>query len=111
MDPLGIPDQDITSLGETPMNALTISLSIWGIVVTAFVVLMVYRGYLSQHETDQLFLSETAPSSVHMENDEVIRRTNSIEPLCRGVGGAAILMTLVVAGIWLTQMLATAHVI
>ena len=62
------------------MNALTISLSIWGLVVTAFVVLMIYRGYLSQHETDQLFLSETVPSSMHQENDEIIRRTNSIEP-------------------------------
>jgi hypothetical protein len=93
------------------MNALTISLSVWGLVVAAFVALMVYRGYLSQHETDQLFLSETAPSSVHQENDEIIRRSNSIEPICRGVGGAAILMTLVVAGIWLTQVLSSNHLI
>ncbi len=93
------------------MNALTISLAIWGLVVAAFVVLMVYRGYLSQHETDQLFLSETAPSSVHQENDEIIRRSNSIEPICKGVGGVAILMTLVVVGVWLSQMLSTAHVI
>jgi len=93
------------------MNALTISLSIWGLVVTAFVVLMIYRGYLSQHETDQLFLSETVPSSMHQENDEIIRRTNTIEPLCKGVGGAAVLMTLVVVGIWLTQTLITAHVL
>jgi hypothetical protein len=93
------------------MNALTISLSIWGLVIAAFVVLMVYRGYLSQHETDQLFLSEAVPSAGHQENDDIIRRTNSIEPLCKGVGGAAILMTLVVAGIWLTQMLSTAHLI
>lgn len=93
------------------MNALTISLSIWGLVVAAFVVLMVYRGYLSQHETDQLFLSETAPSAGHQENDDIIRRTNSIEPICKGVGGAAILMTLVVVGVWVTQMLVTAHLI
>jgi hypothetical protein len=72
---------------------------------------MVYRGYLSQHETDQLFLSEPAPSPGHQENDEIIRRTNSIEPICRGVGGAAILMTLVVAGVWLSEMLAATHLI
>jgi choline-glycine betaine transporter len=93
------------------MNALTISLAIWGLIVAAFVVLMVYRGYLSQHETDQLYLSETVPSAGHAENDEFIRRTVSIEPICKGVGAAAILMTLVVAGVWVTQMLGTAHVI
>jgi hypothetical protein len=93
------------------MNALTISLSVWGLVVAAFVALMVYRGYLSQHETDQLFLSETAPSATHQENDDIIRRSNSIEPICRGVGGAAILMTLVVVGVWLSQMLSTAHLL
>jgi hypothetical protein len=93
------------------MNALTISLSLWGLAVTAFVALMVYRGYLSQHETDQLFLSEAVPSAGHQENDEIIRRTNSIEPICRGVGGAAILMTLVVAGVWLSERLAATHLL
>jgi len=93
------------------MNALTISLSVWGLVVAAFVVLMIYRGYLSQHETDQLFLSETAPSAVHQEHDEIARRATSIEPICKGIGGAAVLMTLVVAGIWLAQTLSSAHVL
>jgi hypothetical protein len=93
------------------MNALSISLAIWGLVVAAFVALMVYRGYLSQHETDQLYLSETVPSAGHTENDEVIRRTESIEPICKGVGAAAVLMTLVVAGVWVLQTLSTAHVI
>ncbi len=72
---------------------------------------MVYRGYLSQHETDQLFLSETAPSAGHQENDDIIRRSNSIEPICKGVGGVAVLMTLVVVGVWLTERLATAHLL
>ncbi len=93
------------------MNALTISLSVWGLCVAAFVALSIYRGYLSQHETDQLFLSEATPSHTHQENDEIVRRTNSLEPVFRGVAGVSVLMTLVVAGIWLAQTLSSLHLI
>jgi hypothetical protein len=93
------------------MNALTITAILWGISVAAYVALTMYRSYLSQHETDQLYLSEATPSAGHIENDEFIRKSISIEPLCRGVAGAAILMTLVTAGVWLTHMLSAAKII
>jgi hypothetical protein len=51
------------------MNTLHILAIIWGICVTAFVGLMVYRGHLTVHETDQLFLSETALPIAQEENE------------------------------------------
>jgi ABC-type transport system involved in multi-copper enzyme maturation permease subunit len=93
------------------MNALTISLAIWGVVVAAFVAIMLYRSYLSSHETDQLYLSEVTPTAGHQENDDVIRRATSIEPVTKAVGGAAILMTLIVAGLWVVQTMVAAHIL
>jgi hypothetical protein len=104
----GISDQDFIFLGNT-MNTLHIVAIIWGICVTAFVGLMVYRGTLTQHETDQLFLSETALPSAQEENEEIIRRINFIQPFCAGAGGVAALMTVLVFGIWVAQMVAQSH--
>lgn len=88
------------------MNTLSVMVVIWGIFVTAFVGLMVYRGQLTQHETDQLFLSESALPSAKEENDEIIRRINFIQPICTGVGGVAALITFLVFGVWIAQLVA-----
>ena len=93
------------------MNAFTISVVIWGCISAAFVALMIYRGYLAQHESDHLYLSEEAPSADHLENESFIRRDESIQPLLRGVGGAAILMTVVVVVLWFSKMLSVSHLI
>ena len=85
------------------MSTLAIMLSIWGVIVVAFIALMVYRGHLTQYETDQLFLNETAPSHVHEENDAIIRRVQMIQPICTGVGSLAALMTVAIIGMWLAQ--------
>ncbi len=87
------------------MNLLTISIVVWLLVVTALVVLMIYRSQLVQNETDQLFLSETEPSSIHQENDDIIRRADKLQPVVKGMGGAAALATFLVIGVWLVQEL------
>lgn len=88
------------------MNLLTILISVWGIIVAALVAVMVYRGYLSRQESDQLFLNEDSEVPfVHEEQDEVISRINALDPLARGLGGAAIVLTLVVAGMYIVQEL------
>jgi hypothetical protein len=92
-------------LGNT-MNTLHIVAIIWGICATVFGGLMIYRATLTQHETDQLFLSETALPIAQEENEEIIRRVNFIQPFCAGAGGIAALMTVLVFGIWVAQMVA-----
>jgi hypothetical protein len=88
------------------MNTLSVISVVWGIFVTAFVGLMVYRGQLTQHETDQLFLSESQPEHAKLVNDNIIRRVNFIQPYCTGVGGAAALFTVLVFGVWVAQLVA-----
>jgi preprotein translocase subunit SecG len=91
------------------MTTLSIMLSLWATVVVAFIALMIYRANLTNHEADQLFLNEDVPSSTHQEQDAIVRRVNTLGPICKGVGGLAVLMTFAVAGIWFAQTLASAN--
>jgi hypothetical protein len=88
------------------MDTLSVMATIWGIIVTAFVAIMVYRGQLTQHETDQLFLSENALPHTQEENEKIIRRVNKIQPFCAGIGGAAAVLTVLVFGVWVAQLVA-----
>ena len=88
------------------MSALHIAAIVWGVCVTVFVGLMVYRGTLTQHETDQLFLSESALPDSQEENDEIIRRVNLIHPYCAGAGAVASLMSIVLFGLWVAKLVA-----
>ena len=88
------------------MSALHIAAIVWGVCVTVFVGLMVYRGTLTQHETDQLFLSESALPDSQQENDKIVRRVNFIQPYCAGAGAIASLMSVVLFGLWVAQLVA-----
>jgi len=83
------------------MNALNITFTAWCILTAAFVALMVYRGHLTQYETDQLFLNENASHNEEEEHDNIVRRVNQIQPLCKGFGGAAAISTLALVGVYL----------
>jgi len=83
------------------MNALDITFAIWVILTAVFVGLMVYRGHLTQHETDQLFLNENASHNEEEEHDYIVQRVNKIQPLCKGFGGAAAISTIALVGVWL----------
>jgi hypothetical protein len=90
------------------MNSLNIVTLFWGIVTIAFVGTMVYRATLSNHETDRLFLNdldEEVPSYQHQENDAVVRRLNTLLPVCKGLGGMTAIMSLLVAGMWIAHAL------
>jgi hypothetical protein len=94
------------------MNPLTVMIVLWAVVVTAFIVLSIYRAQLTQQqETEQLFLNEDEPSIIHQEQDEIVRRVGMIQPLYRGVGGAAALLTFLVIGTWVAQTLSRAQLL
>lgn len=90
-------------------TTLAVVITIWGMLVIAFMALMVYRAHLTQYETDQLFLNEAVPTHMHEEHDDIVRRLDHIGPACKAVGGAAIVMTLVVIGVWASQVFANAR--
>jgi len=89
------------------MSTFNVVATIWGIVAVAFVIVMVYRASLTNHETDQLFLNDTGTtvSATHQENDEIVRRLNSLAPICKGLGGITALLTVAVAGMWISTIL------
>lgn len=89
------------------MNTFNVVAILWGIVAVAFIAVMVYRASLANHETDQLFLNDigTTVSSTHQENDAIVRRLNSLAPVCKGLGGVTVLLTLAVAGMWVSTIL------
>ena len=81
-------------------------LMIWAIVSAALVAVMVYRATLTQHETDQLFLSdETTRCPNHEEHDRILARVDRIRPVYQGLCGATVLMSVLIAGIYVAQVL------
>lgn len=77
----------------------------WAVVSAALVVVMIYRATLTQHETDQLFLGdEEARCANHVEHDRIMIRVNRIRPLCQGLTGATIVMSALIAGIYVVEM-------
>ncbi|MDE1162799.1 MAG: hypothetical protein PW792_12740 [Acidobacteriaceae bacterium] len=82
----------------TPMQ--TLALTLWGLSVAAFVALMVYRANLTNHETDQLFLSSDGSTDFReQEQTDIVRRVERLKPYCQGAGGAAALTTIAVVGL------------
>lgn len=77
----------------------------WAIVSAALVIVMVYRATLTQHETDQLFLGdEESLSAGHVAHDRILARVNRIRPLCQGLTGATIVMSALIAGLYVVEV-------
>ncbi|HXS11969.1 MAG TPA: hypothetical protein VN734_04650 [Acidobacteriaceae bacterium] len=90
---------------------LPILIVLWGASVIGFIAVMIYRATLTQHETDQLFLSDDSShiSMEHREHDEIVARVDKLRPYYQGLGGAAVVMTFVVVGVYIFQVLPDLH--
>jgi len=51
------------------MSTLFELLIVWGVLTAALIALLIYRGTLTMHEDDQLFLSE---SQSHVAKEQLI---------------------------------------
>lgn len=92
------------------MSTLMILVILWAVAVVGFIAIMIYRATLTQHETDQLFLTEeTTVSSSHREHDEIVARVNKLRPYYQGLGVAVVLMTVIVAGTYIVEILPSLH--
>ncbi len=83
------------------MTALSFTFIAWVVLTAGFVAVMVYRGHLTQHETDQLFLNENASHNAEEEHDDIVRRVNRIQPICKGFAGAAAVSTVALIGVYI----------
>jgi hypothetical protein len=79
--------------------------------MAAYLGLMVYRAAITHNETDLLFLAEETPTSLHQENEEIIERDVRLEPISRGLGGLAIVMTVMMLCVYVFHELNRGHLI
>lgn len=72
--------------------------TLWGGLTLALVVLLIYRGTLTMHEDDQLFL-DSAEDHMQKEQQELLLKMNKITPWVRVLGACSALLIFVIAGI------------
>jgi hypothetical protein len=75
-----------------------------GLLLTALVVLLIYRSTLTMHEDEQLFLDESA-SAMAQEQQEVLSKLNKLSPMLKWVGGASGVLGLVIVSVAVYQQL------
>jgi hypothetical protein len=83
---------------------LTIVAVIFGVFAVGLIVLLIYKGTLTMHRDDQLFLDNTS-SHMHEEQTELLARLNRLTIPTRvfGIGSGVFLMVL--AAMWVYQKL------
>jgi hypothetical protein len=82
------------------VQSIDLLLIVWGIVTATLVIVIIYRGTLSLHEDDQLFLGD---SEAHLakEQQELVARLTKLTPIVRLLGAASGGLILVIAGMWI----------
>lgn len=87
---------------EVTWSPLMVTLAIaWGAVTTVLIVLLIYRGTLTMHEDDQLFLDE-AESHMQEEQAALLSKIDKLNPLVKAtmVGSGALAAILVALLVW-----------
>jgi hypothetical protein len=74
----------------------------WGVLTAALIALLIYRGTLTMHEDDQLFLGESE-SHMAREQDEIMQKVNKLGPLLKVLGTASAVLILGIAGLAIYQ--------
>ena len=59
------------------MSSLIGLLIVWGVLTAILIILLIYRGTLTMHEDDQLFLDD-ANSHMQEEQTELLTRVNKL---------------------------------
>jgi hypothetical protein len=73
-------------------------LSVWGGLTLVLVILLIYRGTLTMHEDDQLFL-DSAEDHMQKEQQELLIKMNKLTPWVRILGTCSAVLIFVIAGI------------
>jgi hypothetical protein len=84
------------------MPTLFVLLIVWGVLTAALIALLIYRGTLTMHEDDQLFLGESE-SHMAREQVEIMEKVNKLGPFLKVLGTASAVMILGIAGLAIYQ--------
>jgi D-alanyl-lipoteichoic acid acyltransferase DltB (MBOAT superfamily) len=74
-------------------------LMLWGGLTLVLIVLLIYRGTLTMHEDDQLFL-DSAEAHMQKEQEELINRMNKITPWVRILGTCSVVLIVLIGSIF-----------
>ncbi len=74
----------------------------WGVLTAALIALLIYRGTLTMHEDDQLFLGESE-SHMAREQVEIMQKVNKLGPFLKVLGTASAVLILGIAGLAIYQ--------
>jgi hypothetical protein len=74
----------------------------WGIITAVFLVLLIWRSLLESHEDDQIFI-DSAQDHMAREQQELVKKINTLSRPIMTSGIAAGGLLLVIAGLWVYQ--------
>ena len=74
----------------------------WIVLTVALIILLIYRGTLTMHEDDQLFLGESE-SHMAQEQLEIVQKLNRLGPFVKVLGTASAVLILTIAGLAIYQ--------
>jgi uncharacterized membrane protein YjfL (UPF0719 family) len=84
------------------MSTLVVLLIAWGGLTAVLIAVLIYRGTLTMHEDDQLFLGE-AEAHIAAEQVELMRKVNRLGPFVKVLGTASAALILTIAGVAVYQ--------
>ena len=84
------------------MPTLFVLLIVWGVLTAVLIALLSYRGTLTMHEDDQLFLGESE-SHMAQEQVEIMAKVNKLGPLVKVLGTVSAVMFLGIASVYVYQ--------
>jgi hypothetical protein len=76
----------------------------WAVLTVALIILLIYRGTLTMHEDDQLFLGESE-SHMAREQEEILNRVNKLGPFVKVLGTLSAVLVLAIAGLAVYQQM------
>ena len=77
-------------------------LVVWGIVTAVFVLLLIWRGVLSSHEDDQIFL-DAAEEHMAREQRELVARINTLSRPLLITGVLSGVLLLLAGSLWIYE--------
>jgi hypothetical protein len=90
------------------MSTLFELLVAWGVLTGALIIVLIYRGTLTMHEDDQLFLGESE-SHMAREQVEIMAKVDRLGPFVKVLGTLSAVLLITIAGIAVYQQMTQAQ--
>jgi hypothetical protein len=81
---------------------MTALVAVWVVFTLGLIVLLIYRGTLTMHEDDQLFL-DSAEDHMQKEQTELLSKMDRLTPWVRICGAGSAVLLAVIAGTYVVQ--------